>query len=240
MFRMGSLLVMLVCGAAFAQDIPAGTAIPVMLGSSVNARKDKPGKRIKGEVMEEVRIGDDIIKERSQVYGRLVRVSYSRESGASIAIVFDELRVGGKAIPVKASLLAIASMTEVAWAEEPINTGANTLPENEWVMRQVGGDVVYRGRRLVQSSSGPVGKWVAGKGVRVALTPVPDSGCRSGPGYNREQALWIFSSNACGAYGWKDLNIERRPASPGGEIILKSPRNINIRGGSGWLLMSVD
>jgi hypothetical protein len=130
-------------------------------------------------------------------------------------------------------------MTEVAWALAPISTGANTLPENEWVTRQVGGDVVYRGRRLVLSQWGS-GKWVAGTGVRMKLTPAEQSGCPNGPGYDREQALWVFSSNACGAYGWKDLTIERGSVSPAPEIILKSPRNINVRAGSGWLLMSIE
>jgi hypothetical protein len=240
MFRLASLLVTLVCGVALAQEVPTGTAIPVMLGSSLNTSKDSPGKKIKGEVMEEVRIGDDLIKERSRIYGRVVRVSHSKESGSSVAIVFDEIKTGGKVIPVKVFLIALASMTEVAWAQDPINTGANTWPENEWVTRQVGGDVVNRGRRLVFSQWGPSGKWVAGTGVRMKLTPVEGSGCPSGPGYNREQALWVFSSNACGAYGWKDLSIERGPASPAPEIILTSPRNINVRGGSGWLLMSVE
>jgi len=58
------------------------------------------------------------------------------------------------------------------------------------------------------------------------------------PGYDREQSVWIFSSAACGTYGLPNVRIASSGlVAPVGEISLTSSRNVDIRGGSGWLLI---
>jgi hypothetical protein len=70
------------------------------------------------------------------------------------------------------------------------------------------------------------------------LTPKADAGCTGGPGYDHEQSLWVFSSAACGTYGLSNAKIASSGLTkPIGEISLSSDRNINIRSGSGWLLI---
>lgn len=89
------------------------------------------------------------------------------------------------------------------------------------------------------SGTGEVGRWLEGTSVMIKLTPNAEAGCPSGPGYDREQAVWVFSSAACGAYDLKDVKIANSGMTkPLGEIVLTSSRDIAIHGGSGWLLIT--
>jgi hypothetical protein len=84
-----------------------------------------------------------------------------------------------------------------------------------------------------------VGEPVEEEGVLGRVRASSDGTCRGAvEGENRVQALWLFSSDACGVYGYKRVHIERAGrTSPLGEITLKTERgDINIRGGSGMLL----
>lgn len=77
-------------------------------------------------------------------------------------------------------------------------------------------------------------------GVLSRVRPNPEGNCPGSNGSNdRPQALWVFSSNACGAYGFSGLTIAHAGRKdPAGEIVLASnnDRNLNIRSGSGMLL----
>ena len=220
------------------QEIPVGTVIPVMLSSSLNAAKDKPEKRIEGRVMQDVPLPDGLkIRQGTRVLGHAVNVSKG-PSGSSIVLKFDSIQNEGHTIGIKTGLLAVASMASVRDAQLPISGTPDIDPATQWVTRQVGGDLVRRGWGKVFSSAGNVGRWVGGTSVLAKLTPNGEAGCSEGPGYEREQAVWIFSSTACGTYGLGNLKIAGSgTGSPSGEIDLTSNRDIDIRGGSGWLLI---
>jgi len=245
-----AVVLLIFSAIALAQELPAGTVLPIMLNSSLNAAKDGPGKTIEGRVMQEVSLSSEWrIKKRSQIIGHIVRVtrqgfsrpaSSRRSLGFSIVLKFDSIENDGCKIPLTVALLALASMHRVADAQTPINSKANRDPVSQWVTRQVGGDVVNRGRGTVASSGGMWGTWLEGGSVRVRLTPNASAGCPSEAGYDREQAMWIFSSAACGTYGLSKVNIASSGrAFPVGEIELESTGNVVIRGGSGWLLIVV-
>jgi hypothetical protein len=234
--------ILLFSSTALAQEIPAGTVIPVMLNSGLNAKSDKPEKKIEGSVMQDVPLpGGAKINKRARIRGFVVTANKADPSGSSITLKFNAIIDKSRTIPLKASLLALASMDGVAQAQIPINSSSDRDPVSQWVTRQVGGDVVNRGRGKAASKSGAVGTWVEGSSVLMKLTPNRDAGCPGdGPGYDREQAVWIFSSAACGVYGVTNLEIASSGAAkPVGEIVLKSKGNVSVRGGSGWLLMVV-
>jgi len=223
-----------------ARQIPIGTVIPVMLGSGLDAAKDKPGKKLEGRVMQKVPLpAGEEISQRSRIIGHVANVTKAG-SGSSIIVKFDTLQEDGRTTPLTTGLLALASVGSVADAQSPISANSDKDPASQWATRQVGGDVVRRGWGKVASRSGVSGTWLEGSSVLIKLTPSPDAGCPGGAGYDREQAVWIFSSAACGTYGLSQVKIAASGGTPPlGEIVLTSNRNVTVRGGSGWLLMVV-
>jgi len=89
-------------------------------------------------------------------------------------------------------------------------------------------------------------KQVVGKGVRggvlVHVHANPEGGCE-GPvnGDDRPQALWVFSSGACGLYDLKGVTIRHNGRSdPLGEITLGFDKeNEKLESGTGMLLRIV-
>jgi hypothetical protein len=67
------VMVLLIHAMALAQELPAGTVIPVMIGSSLNAKKDHVGKKLEGRVMQEVPLPyGRRINERSRITAHVV------------------------------------------------------------------------------------------------------------------------------------------------------------------------
>src|SRR5215831_13831019 len=231
-------IALLLLPIAASDKVPVGTVIPIMLSSSLNAAKDKPDMRLEGRVMQEITLPSGIkIREGAQIFGHTVSVSKG-SSGASVTVKFNAIQNEGQRIPVTTGLLALASMAFVNDAQRPVSVNSDMDPDTQWVTRQVGGDIVKRGWGKVFSSGGIEGRWMGGSSVAIKLTPNAQAGCSGGPGYDHEQAMWIFSSAACGTYGLSDVKIASSGVTkPIGEIGLSSNRNINIRGGSGWLLI---
>ena len=225
-----------------AQQIPAGTAIPIMFSSTVDARKSKPGQKIVARVMQEVSLPQGRrIRAGTRVAGRILEVQPSRPGSPSrVAFRFDEVFLDGAAAPVTTDLRALASLMEIFDAQLPTNNfdeyGTSIA---DWTTVQIGGELVYRGSGEVVSEDGKVvGKASIGGEVTGKLAPVPSQGCRGKIAENdREQSLWLFSTSACGVYGTDGLRIAHAGRShPMGEIILESAHNVHVNGGSGALL----
>lgn len=233
---------LLAAPALRAQEIPAGTVIPVMLQSTLDARKSKPGQKIEARVMQDVPLpAQTRIRAGSKLIGHVVEVTRSiPASGSRIVISFDRLRMGRADVPITTSLRSLASMMDVFEAQLPTNAidDYGTTP-SDWVTVQVGGDVVYRGAGIVMSPDNQVvGKSTGGGDVTAKLIASRERGCGGAlADDDREQALWLFSPSACGAYGFQDLKIAHAGRQePVGQIILESPQNVRLLGGSGLLL----
>ena len=234
-------LLLLLAGGAFAQDLLPGTVVPVMLSSTLKADKDSAGQKIEGRVMQDVPLGEGTrINRGSRVTGHLVSVTRQGPTGSSITLKFDSIEDRGNTIPLNVRLLALASMFSVSQAQSPSDANSLYVSQNQWVTQQVGGDVVNRGVGRVGSPEGSiVGTWLGGSEVSVTPTPNPQLGCPEGDGYDRKQAFWVFSSSACGTYGWSNLQVrDFGGGKSSGKIVLKSSRDLLIRGGSGWLLIA--
>src|SRR5271167_5092989 len=79
------------------QGIPAGTALPVALNSTLDAKKDKPGEKIEARLMQDVPLpSGGKIKSGSHVIGHIVEVTKPASGGSRIVLQFDQLEAEGK------------------------------------------------------------------------------------------------------------------------------------------------
>ncbi len=221
-----------------AQQIPPGTALPVMLQSSLDARHLKPGQIIKGKIKQDIPLPDGrTIPHGSRVTGHVIRATRATGSSPSrLGVKFDRLTIKRRQIAIVTHLRALASMTEVFEAKLPTNSVddyGTTIAD--WNTIQVGGAGAFRGSGDVIADGQIVGRTTDYGAVTAKLIAAPARGCPSDGG--REQALWIFSPSVCGLYGFPDLKIVHwGRTAPVGEIAFESGRDVDIRGGSGWLL----
>ena len=225
---------------AGAQEIPPGTALPITLNSTLDVRRVVPGQSINASIAQNVPLPSGAkIRSGSHLYGQVLQAATNPDGSSYLRIRFERIRAKhGGDIPVSTSLRALAAMGAVREAQLPNHTPYRGETPANWTTEQVGGDVVYRGGGHVMSGGTVVGDPVP-DGVLAELTPVPESGCRTGSG-GRRLALWVFSSSACGVYGLlEDLVIAHAgDTNPVGEIVLQSRKNIQVRAGSGLLLLT--
>jgi len=222
------------------QMIPPGTAIPVRLESSLSSSKSKPGQEIKARVMQAVPLaGKTLIPRGAKLLGHVISVTPSASgAGSQISFQFDRLSFSGRIIPITVHLRALASMMEIYDAQIPSVGADRGTPPASYTTVQVGGEVVYRGGGPVMSGSEVVGEPVP-YGVLVRLNSQPGKPCRGAtPGDDQPQALWLFSSDACGAYGFPHVTIAHAGrTNPAGVVVLAADDGaLKILGGSGMLL----
>jgi hypothetical protein len=179
------------------------------------------------------------IRAGASVLGHVVDVTSSTLGNrATLTVTFDTLVQHGQSIPIVTNLRALASALEIEFAQvPPIGPGENDV--YDWLATtQVGGEVVYGRGGVVANGTRVVGRAV-NDGVLVHPSAKPGSACRgSVEGDDRLQALWVFSSDACGVYGFPHLIISHAGRTdPVGQIVLTSEEGpVKIRSGSGMLL----
>lgn len=220
--------------------IPAGTVIPARLNTSLSSAKSTVGEKISGRVMQDVPLKDGgKIPRGARVTGHVLAVTRSTNgSGARIALRFDRLTEGSRTYSLTTDLRAVASMVDVHEAEIPPMGSDRGTSELDYTTVQVGGDVVYRGGGPVMNGSRVVGEPVP-NGVLSEVSEKPGSDCRGAiEDAGQRQALWVFSSDACGAYGFGETKIiHAGRTEPMGEVILESVHGeVKLQSGSGMLL----
>ena len=234
------VLTILFCSVElFAQvAIPSGTILPAQLDSSLSSRKCKPGQRISARIMQDVPLpSGKKVSAGAKVEGTVEAVeAASQGRGGQIAVRFYQLKSAHQAIPISTSLRALASMMEVEDAQVP-PTGPDRGTPWAWSTRNlIGGEVAYGQGGPVERGTKQVGRALM-DGV---LSPVRANAERGCPNADdaRPQALWVFSSDACGVYGPDELVISNAGRSqPIGVITLTSKQgDIHVRPGSGLLL----
>lgn len=233
-------LVLVFSATCLAQtSIPAGTILPVQLNSSLRSNKAHPGQIITARIMQDVPLAAQTkIPAGSKAIGHVVSVQPANTSqNAEITVRFDTVATSGKRIPVTTNLRALASMMEVNAAQVPESGPDRGTPANWWTTEQIGGQVNYRNGAITEQGT-IVGHSTA-QGVLARVSGAPGTGCHGElEGNDLLQALWVFSSNACGLYGYDDLVLKHAGRSePLGQITLQSAKgDVNVRAGSGMLL----
>jgi hypothetical protein len=173
------------------------------------------------------------------VFGSVVDIgSGGAGSGATLTIKFDRLVQRGESTTIRTHLRAMATTVAIEQAQIP-TSGPGESDVYDWLTTvQVGGDVVYGKQGPVERGTRILGESTY-DGVFVRTLASADGRCRGSVyGNDWPQALWVFSADACGLYGFPNLEIRHvGRTEPLGEIVLESKRGpVKIRGGSGVLL----
>ncbi len=228
-----------------AQDaVPTGTVLPARLTDSLSSKNSKPGKVIIARIMQDVPLANGkTIRANSKVVGHVVEVDLATDGApAKISLCFNSLVISKRSIPISVSLRAMASMLEIDDAQIPNYGGDRGTPSSAYETVQVGGEIVYRGGGHVMDGETVVAEPVY-DGVLGRLRANLERNCLSTlDGDDQPQALWLFSSDACGAYGYPHVTITHAGRSnPLGKIVLTSAEgDVNIRAGSGILLRVIE
>lgn len=238
------LLTLAVCTATvwlWSQQIPAGTMLPVMLNNTIDSNKTKVGEEITAKLKQEVPLpGGAKIKRDSRVIGHVVAVSRaSAGHKASITVQFNQIDIDKQSVPISVGLRALASMQLVAQSRQPANANSG-FGTSVWDlnMSQIGGQIAFNGQKIVKAPNGQVVGKVPEPGA-VSGVPManPARGCPAPATDTGEQAFWAFSTDACGIYDMKDMTcVSGIGGKNPGQIVLKSPKSVEVLGGSGWSL----
>jgi len=224
--------------------LPPGTILPAKLEHGISSKKARSGETIVLRLMQDVPLPDGgKIRESSRIRGKVVEATpAAKNSGGRLVMRFDELDVRHERITISASLRAIASLSEVQEAEIPVASIGFGTSYNWATTRQIGGDVRYGlDGPVTDSHNNEVGR---GEyiGALAHVRANSEGGCRGAMEDDRLQALWVFSSDACGVYGLDGTEIAHAGRDePVGTIVLKMQRgDVNLRGGTGMLLRVIE
>lgn len=228
-------------GAALIHSsIPAGTVLPVTLRGSLSTSRSQPGQVIKARIMQDIPLREEgKILAGSYLTGTVISVTPAAPgTSARISFKFDRLVRSHGSVPIVLTLRAVASILEIRAAQQ-LRYADPGSPQSANTTFQVGGEVVYRGGGHVMSGRTIVGEPLLGDDVLGRIRANPDGNCEGAiDGNDQPQALWLFSSDACGVYGYSHVRIVHAGRTPPlGEMVLTSERGeINIQGGTGMLL----
>jgi hypothetical protein len=235
------VLAMLLMGAGlFAQDtIPAGTILPVQLNTSLRPAKLHPGQEIRARLMQDVPLSPHSkIRAGARVIGHVTDVKTTASgSHDQISFRFDQLVVKHRHIPIVTNLRALAGMMAVDDAQVPKVGPDHGTSEYSWNTEQIGGETWHHSGSISRGST------IVGNSVAEGALLLPES--RRGAechgevdGNDQPQALWLFSSDACGLYGLPNVSlVHAGRTDPVGQITLQSNEgSLNVRAGSGLLL----
>jgi hypothetical protein len=215
----------------------------VILRTTISADIAKPGQTVRGQIAQDVPLlGGSKIRKGSRIEGDIVEVApVANGSGQRISMRFNKLHSGGQIIVITTDLRAIAGFMEVLAAGVPTQSVGESDVFNWMTTRQIGGDSVFgRGGVVTSGKNGQVvGSSPMSGGVLVEVRANPSGNCRGTIDDNHNpQALWVFSSDACGTYGLSNVHIlHTGRTEPLGTFTLEvDRRKTKIHEGDGLLL----
>jgi hypothetical protein len=146
---------------------------------------------------------------------------------------------GGKNIPLNAAVRAMADKLASDKASRP----TYGFDDNVGTMVLVGGSSYTPGSRVVLSPGRDVVSVVRKDGVHARLMPndyVRDGVAIHCDGTSTEQAVGIFSADACGYFGYSAIHLESNGSTDGGTFQLESGQDtVMLYAGSTALLQAL-
>lgn len=223
--------------------IPRGTILPIQLATSISSTKTKSGTEITAKIMQDVPLhAGQKIPKGSEVHGKVTAISrVGPGAQPEISVRFDRLLVKHEETTLTTNLRAIAGYVEIEQAQIPVEAAGEGDVYDWLTTKQIGGDDVFGKGGTVTAWNNP--SEVVGRstynGVLSRISSREGTSCRGELyGNDMPQALWLFSSDACGVYGMPHVTIAHAGRNePLGLIVLRSSdRRLNLRSGTGMLL----
>lgn len=224
--------------------LPDGTAIPIVFTHTINARREKQGDKVTAKTMQVIFYGSSqSIAKGSLVVGHVVGASYTgKDQPSAVTIQFDRIVAKQNAISICVAARAMANTID-AYNASMESTSLDTSPSMGTTL--IGGDHVRPGSKQVYAIDGDDVGISNRFGIFSRLEPGEPHG-NSTPaacsGVSTLQSVAIFSSRACGLYGFPDIHMSLTGnTTPHGEIELQSDHNeVEIHAGSAALLQVID
>lgn len=209
--------------AGAALSLPASTAIPVRFEHSVDAKHAKDGDVVTAKTMQEIALpGGQRIANGSLLTGHVVAAEtfrfdltpYAHQKDSTLSIHFDKIDVGGASIPVNLSVRAVASVLESKDASYP-----HSYDDTDHVgtITLIGGLSYSPLDKMIQNEDGDAIAYNRRHGIVARL--VAAGSCS---GTSTEQAVGIFSPNACGVYGFGSESMPQTGSDGSGTFTLAS------------------
>ena len=231
-----------------AQPIPGSTAIPIVFTRTIAAGDVHPGDAVRAKTLEAVALpGGRTLPAGSVLAGSIVAASpfqfdatpYASQRPSVLSIRFESIAGQGGAIPVNVSVRAIAGPVASHEAEIP-----HGLDEIDWSATRtlIGGDTTSALDKTVLAPDGSVVGYNRGEGVYARLlasVSAHDPGL-SCDATSSEQAVAVFSPDACGVYGLNTIALADNGAQDNGTFVLESRQgSVRLYAGTTALLEEV-
>jgi hypothetical protein len=228
---------MLLPAGLMAQNaLPDGTILPISLNKGLSAIHVHAGQEIHATVMQD--IPGTQVRRGDEVLGRVSQVHASKNGPVKLELCFGAVVVRGQRIPLKTDLRALASPSDLEDAQTAMYGPDSGIGFDAVSTNQIGGDLVFHGGGPVFMGSQQIGKSTS-DGILVQPRAALGERCRGALSDNKQpQALWLFSSDACGVYGFNNIEITHAGRTdPQGNITLTTQSgNLNLFSQSGLLL----
>lgn len=230
---------------AHAVTLPAQTALPITFTHTIDAAKAKYGDVVAAKTMQAVVLpGGETVPKNTVIEGHVVgakafrfdETSYAKQQASELSIQFDRIVEHGTATPILVSVRAIANAAEAWDAEIPHGTDES---DSVGTMELIGGGHYSPvGDKVYSSDDEEIIGYNKKHGVFARLLPAAYAGKQGGfscEGTRKEQAVGIFSPEACGAYGYSTVSISNGPTA-GSFSLASTHGTIKLYSGSAALI----
>jgi hypothetical protein len=229
-----------------AQSLPASTAIPVRFVHTVKSDRAHIDEPVLAKTIQAVQLPDgQSIPQGTVLQGHIVEVRpfvfnptpYAVQQSSHLSIQFDRIVLRNTSLPVRVSVRALVDNCDAEKASSPIY-----LDETDHVgTRQlVGQDQFSPLEKRVLDSDGNVVGYNHKDGVHARLIAnryIVLHMVHNCPADSTEQAVGIFSADACGTYGFVDVDLSNNGSDNNGTFTLESHHHsVTLQAGSAALL----
>jgi hypothetical protein len=222
------------------------TAVPVQLLQTLDSAHLNPGELVRMKTMQPVVLPQGRVRKAAILEGHVVaeqayRFSsgpYAKPLPATLSIQVDAIETDAGRLPVQASLRALAGPLEV-------DAAGNRQYQNEFdtqgTMRLIGGEELWPWDKTIRGKDSAVVGYVRKQGNIAPLLGSVRAQANDEPLHcaatQHEEAIAVFSADACGLYGMDKTVLTNTGAAQGAITLQRANGDVHVERGSAALLL---